>query len=84
MQEPAKRMLILVIVLAVVGGGWWYFSKRSACEEKISYIPAGYYGGSSGAYYQACIGNPYNALSGGCLKFATHKEAMSACLSTNR
>jgi hypothetical protein len=78
MQEPAKRMLILVIVLTIMGGGWWYFSKSSACEKKINYVPAGYYGGSSGEYYQACIGNPYNV--GGCPKFATHKEAMSACL----
>lgn len=77
MQEPTKRMLIFITIVVVVTGGWWYLSKSSACEKKISYIPSE---GSSGAYYSACIGNPLSYFSGECPKFATHKEAMSACI----
>ncbi len=77
MNEPTRRMLILVIVVAVIGGEWWYFSKRSDCQDKISYKPSNEV---SGAYYQACIGNPLSYIGSGCPKFATHQEALSACM----
>ena len=77
MKGSTKRMLILGIVVVVAGGGGWYFLKSSACEKKISYVPSE---GSNGAYYRACVGNPISYFPDGCPKFATHKEAMSACV----
>lgn len=83
-------MLILVATIVIVGAGWWYFSNKSACEDKIIYVPPSEnsFSGKSGGYYQICstsLSSPsafskMRGSSDGCTKYESREAAMNACL----
>lgn len=80
-KASLSKISLVILVVILIGGGWFYFSKRSDCEPKISYYPSATYanGYRQDARYELITRSALASL-GGRPKFATHEEAMSACL----
>lgn len=79
-KAPLGKMLMILAVIALVGGGWWYFSKKSTCEQKITYRPASetpdVFGRGTNKYgerYELCNGKD-------CKNFESRTAAISACI----
>lgn len=79
-SAPTRKIFLTVLGIGILGVGWWYVSKRSDCEGRIAYIPPqSTFAGDQGAYYRLSSVNPLKDIGGG-RRFASHREAMTACL----